>query len=192
VTLIGFANSFYDKFICKAETYVDLTYGELLLQNIYFAYAVAFFPILFVLTYFELKWSNHHMKQVGQLTKLAQKSNEVTAITIKSESNEDKFVLSSDSFRFAKVSGNYVEYFTFQSGEFIKHLQRITLSKLEGQLMNSSLNTMKTHRSYIVNLDAIQTINGNAQGYSVRLEDLEEEVPVARNKIEEFNNMMNG
>ncbi|NRA11079.1 MAG: LytTR family transcriptional regulator, partial [Crocinitomicaceae bacterium] len=60
------------------------------------------------------------------------------------------------------------------------------------QISKSELNVMKTHRSYVVNLDAVEDVQGNAQGYVLSLTNTDERVPVARNHVNDFNLLMNG
>jgi DNA-binding LytR/AlgR family response regulator len=68
----------------------------------------------------------------------------------------------------------------------------LTLSRFEKQIADSTLNVMKTHRSYVVNLDAIEDVKGNAQGFLLKLYGAEELVPVSRNNINDFNVLMKG
>ena len=76
--------------------------------------------------------------------------------------------------------------FTFSSNKICKILIRITLKELEEQLKPIS-SIFKTHRSYLVNLNAIQSISGNAQGYQLLLKNCSIIVPVSRSNISNFN-----
>jgi DNA-binding LytR/AlgR family response regulator len=48
----------------------------------------------------------------------------------------------------------------------------------------------KTHRSYLVNLNYVEHVTGNAQGYKLHLNSHEEKIPVARNSIKNFEEKM--
>jgi DNA-binding LytR/AlgR family response regulator len=48
----------------------------------------------------------------------------------------------------------------------------------------------RCHRAYIVNLDKVQHVEGNAQGYRLRFPDVEEPVPVSRNLNSEFSDKL--
>jgi hypothetical protein len=99
---------------------------------------------------------------------------------------EEKFELNIQSFLFAKVDSNYLEIFHKSSKGQEKDLKRLTLKEFENQL-NSFPFIFKVHRSYLVNLKAIQSISGNAQGYMLHLKDnYQRTIPVSRSKIEEF------
>ncbi|NQX82414.1 MAG: LytTR family transcriptional regulator [Flavobacteriaceae bacterium] len=85
---------------------------------------------------------------------------------------------------FAKSDGNYVELYLKQ-GRSKKELKRITLKQLELVLKPYS-NIIKTHRSYLVNLNHIKNIKGNAQGYKIDLYHNDYKIPVSRNMINSF------
>jgi LytTr DNA-binding domain len=192
VTIIGLVNVYYSGFIFSSGYTEGMSIFERILQELFFAHTVAFMPIVFLISYSEFRLSELYSRQSESISTTSNLGGEILTITINLENGENEISLSSDTFKFAKASGNYVEFFYSENDKIIKDLQRITLSKLEDQIANSSLNVMKTHRSYIVNLDAIEDVKGNAQGYHLSLADVGEKVPVARNKVADFNAVMNG
>ncbi|WP_161496101.1 LytR/AlgR family response regulator transcription factor [Zobellia sp. OII3] len=99
----------------------------------------------------------------------------------------EQFELNMDKFLFAKVESNYTEIVCSNTNGFEKSLKRLTLKELEQQLNPFSF-VFKSHRSYLVNLNSIESISGNAQGYMLRLKNYSEsDIPVSRSTIEEFN-----
>jgi len=71
---------------------------------------------------------------------------------------------------------------------FGKLLKRMTLKEFEEQFKFFYPYVFKVHRSYLVNLQTIESISGNAQGYVLRLKNFSEAtIPVSRSKIQEFN-----
>lgn len=109
------------------------------------------------------------------------------SITIKNIGLDEGFELNIKSFLYAKVESNYTEIFTSSSNGIHKTLIRITLTELEAQLQPVSQSIFKTHRSYLVNLNAIKSISGNAQGYQLVLNNCSTRVPVSRSNIANFN-----
>ncbi|MDW7694572.1 LytTR family DNA-binding domain-containing protein [Flammeovirgaceae bacterium SG7u.111] len=100
---------------------------------------------------------------------------------------EEGFKLNIQSFLYAKVDGNYLEVFCDHSNDYKRDLKRLTLKEFADQL-NSYPFIFKTHRSYVVNLNAIESVSGNAQGYVLHLKNYSKKtIPVSRSKIEEFN-----
>ena len=59
---------------------------------------------------------------------------------------------------------------------------RVTLSSLEIQLKEAS-SLIRCHRSYLVNLNKVKNISGNAQGLKLELINQSEIIPVSRNYI---------
>tara|TARA_R110001583_G_scaffold19450_4_gene76038 strand:- start:1736 stop:2614 length:879 start_codon:yes stop_codon:yes gene_type:complete len=110
-------------------------------------------------------------------------------IPIQGPISDEGIQLKIEDFLFAKVEGNYTEIFTSSSNVTNKTLIRITLKELEEQLEPVSHQIYKTHRSYLVNLNAIESISGNAQGYRLVFKNCSTIVPVSRSRIVEFNSV---
>ena len=88
---------------------------------------------------------------------------------------------------FVKTDGNYIELY-FKDGN--KILRRTTIKKLES-IIKQEVFILKTHRSYLVNINYVDTVSGNAQGYKLQLKNYSEKIPVSRNMISTFNTKMN-
>jgi len=104
---------------------------------------------------------------------------------------EENFELNIQTFLYAKVDSNYLEIFYDYSNTNEKDLKRLTLKEFLDQLKSCPF-IFKTHRSYVVNLNAIESVSGNAQGYVLYLKNYSKKtIPVSRSKIEEFNQVYN-
>jgi len=127
------------------------------------------------------------IKHTSSLKKLSINSQEpsTTIVFLMNSVSNEKFELEIKKFLFAKVESNYTEVFTSCSDGINKTLIRITLKEVEEQL-KSFTHIYKTHRSYLVNLNAIKSISGNAQGYRLVLKDGVMNVPVSRSNIVDF------
>ena len=88
---------------------------------------------------------------------------------------------------YAKAEGNYVELFL---SDGTKTLKRETMKRLE-TLLEGYPNYIKTHRSYIVNMNQIDSVTGNAQGYKLALKNSVNIIPVSISMILAFNEKMN-
>ena len=127
-----------------------------------------------------------HTSSVITVTPNITKASE-SAVVALAHSNEH-FELDSSDFLYAKVDSNYTEVFTFSPIGIQKTLLRITLKEIEEQLQHV-LPVFKTHRSYLVNLTAIASISGNAQGYQLLLKNCHTKIPVSRSNISSFNTL---
>jgi len=107
-------------------------------------------------------------------------------ITITAPSEQDTLVFRSSDFFFAKSDGNYVEFMIKnENGTLSRKITRNTLANVEEQFSGYE-NIIKVHRSYIVNLQHVQSVNGNAQGYKLKLNKTNIKLPVSRTYIPVF------
>ncbi len=99
------------------------------------------------------------------------------------ENEKDSLELTPESLYFIESSDNYSTIYyekdgTPPAGKIQKELLRSSLTRLESQIFSE--NIVRCHRSFIVNLDKVEKITGNAQGYKLHLTATELLVPVAR------------
>lgn len=101
------------------------------------------------------------------------------------ENNKNKIEILAQDLYFIKSAGNYVEIFA-KSKELVKPvLLRCSLKSIEKQLSNSDI-IIKCHRTYLVNILLICSVEGNSQGYKLKLKDCEFEIPVSRSYTKEL------
>ena len=88
----------------------------------------------------------------------------------------------SQNFVLAKSDGNYCSvFFLNETNQIVKKIVRISLSNLESQLVSNRI--IRCHRSFLINSNFIQSKKGNAQGYKLKLQHIEDLVPVSRNYL---------
>jgi hypothetical protein len=107
-------------------------------------------------------------------------------IVIETDVKSEKFSFNSNDFIYAKSEGNYVEIYIKKEDAIIKLTKRLAIKNLEERLKEFPFIT-KTHRSILLNLNAIEKVSGNALGYQVKLNNCSETVPVSRKFIPSFN-----
>lgn len=110
---------------------------------------------------------------------------EIRALPIVTQQKSDDFDLNPEYFLFAKSEGNYLEIFLENGDKVNKVLKRMTMKEMENQL-ESLPQIFKTHRSFLVNLQKVQQVKGNAQGYNLEIKSYSEPLPVSRGMIAEF------
>lgn len=99
-------------------------------------------------------------------------------LVLVAENQKDQLVLPANDLLLIEASDNYCTVFHLDGDRLTKTLLRSSLSRLESQLHHPRI--IRCHRSYVVNLDQVKSVTGNAQGYKLLLERLEMPVPVAR------------
>lgn len=115
---------------------------------------------------------------------------EDSVVTIPAESPQDRIRFRVPEFLYAKVDGNYIEFYLLgDNGEIKRQIKRNTLHNVEKRLEDVP-NIIRVHRSYLVNLYKVESVSGNAQGYRLGIKNCNEVVPVSRSYITAFDAMM--
>ncbi len=146
-----------------------------------FLIGILFAFILVPINYHRLNWRNSRNANTFNDSKTN------TNISDRNSSYINELEIDSQVILYAKADGNYIELF-LNDGD--KILKRLTMKNLE-EILEPYPNYIKTHRSYIVNVDQIDSVTGNAQGYKLQLKNGSNIVPVSRSMISKFNKKMN-
>jgi len=99
------------------------------------------------------------------------------------DNEKDTLTIQPSDLLYVESSDNYSTVVYLKNGQPAKPLLRSSLSRLEGQiaeLPNLRTHIVRCHRSYIVNLNRVERVTGNAQGYKLHLLGGQFVVPVAR------------
>jgi hypothetical protein len=110
-------------------------------------------------------------------------------ILLPSNNKSDQLSVLSKDLLFAQVQDNYVEVVFCKSNKIEKRLIRATLRMMEDAFL-SHVSIFRCHKSYIVNLQQVTTVRGNAQGYRLGVKGTTYSIPVSRNYIEELHTRM--
>lgn len=101
-------------------------------------------------------------------------------ITLRSANvNDSDLALLPHNLCFIKAADNYAEVWYTEGVALRKTLLRTTLKELEDALAEHP-EMVRCHKSYLVNLDRIERVTGNAQGYRLQLRGVDQLVPVSR------------
>lgn len=101
-------------------------------------------------------------------------------VTLTGDNQGETLTLEPSQIRYLAAADNYVQVFFVQNDTLKSKMLRATLRKMEDALAPWP-QFFRCHRTYLVNLDKVVQVSGNAQGYRLHLEGLEETVPVSRN-----------
>lgn len=110
-------------------------------------------------------------------------------ISIPSKNQSEKLKLNLDEFLFAKAVENYIEFHLLKSdGSTNKIIIRNTIKEIT-DFFDEYQNIEKCHRSYLINLDHVQSFEGNAQGLKITTKG-NEKVPVSRSFVSSIKNKL--
>jgi DNA-binding LytR/AlgR family response regulator len=108
-----------------------------------------------------------------------------TLITVYGESQRESVSFPLDDFRFISAADNYIKLHFIKDNKLANEVLRNSLKKLSEQFLQYE-QVFRCHRTYIVNLSAVNQVTGNAQGYKLHLKGVDESVPVSRNLNKEL------
>lgn len=155
-------------------------------EEVFNAYQIGFFVSIIVILFNQLKTKkyidNYHAK--NELT--IEKNHKKVVQTTSQEIIAERSPFTTHGFVFAKSCGNYTEIYIKKENSVIKILERITLGNLLDDLSKNEA-VLRVHKSYIVNLNEVNSVSGNSAGLKLTLKNLPDfTVPVSRSNIENF------
>lgn len=165
-------------------SHVTLSFGNYLYMFLYcLALGIPISTIYILSRYIYLKRT--HEKTALQVSQqLTDKDNPVATTirkTLNISANNTDLKISEEHFICAQSMENYCSIFFLENGQLKKLLIRISLSNLLNQIQTDSI--QRCHRSYIINLNQVKSLKGNAQGYRLFLSEIDFEIPVSRSFI---------
>ncbi len=163
-----------------ATPFCEASYSSLF-QNLLQAFVVAMIPeTLYVLSTYNafLKTRLRNAERVNQTLQFAPELRDENHLELASENGKEIISLPIGELLFIQSTDNYSNVVKLEKDNIKKTLLRSSLKKLEVQIQTPYI--IRCHRSFIVNLAKVKSINGNARGYKLFLENVANPIPVAR------------
>jgi DNA-binding LytR/AlgR family response regulator len=113
----------------------------------------------------------------------SEKKEIVEELIIKSNIINEVFKIDVNDVLYIKSNQNYISIYYLKENTIKSHLFRISLVNALKQI--ASENIIQCHRSYVVNINSIEKITGNAQGLKLELQH-NVIVPVSRSFVKKF------
>jgi len=111
-------------------------------------------------------------------------------VKLKSKNLKQSYSVSCSDLILLHAQDNYVLLYYTKDGLLQKEFLRNTMKQCALDIKNFSM-FYRCHRSFIVNLNNIESIEGNAQGLKLQLKLMKDKIPVSRKLIKEFSLKMN-
>lgn len=118
-----------------------------------------------------------------------EKKNESSVIELIGDYQGEKIILPPHELYLIAAANNYVKVYFTKNNKLSYSIIRMTMKKAE-EALQPWPDFFRCHRAYIINLDKVQHVEGNAQGYKVRMDGLEEAIPVSRSLNNEFSDKL--
>lgn len=106
------------------------------------------------------------------------KSKDIVQLT--SDNGKEKVRVNQSDLLFIRSADNYVQVSVYLKDTVKIVLLRSSLKRVE-KLLKGNLNIQRCHRAYLVNVDNIDHVAGNTQGYKLSFKKTDIMVPVSRN-----------
>lgn len=179
--LLSFGNLMYYKFLGLLE--FDF---YTILQIVF----IGIIPISLLITINQDRILRLNLKSAVELNNKLQeyKSIQSKMITFESDYGKEDLKIKVSSLILIKSANNYIEVFWQENGKTKSQMVRSSLIKVEKNLEEYKF-IFKSHRSFIVNLDYIERIEGSSQGYKLFFNNIDFTVPVSQkytNKLREM------
>ena len=180
---LAFANYFYTGYLFNAGYKFNF---RIFLFVLTCTVIIAVIPAITIILYKQLFVYKKIVKEVAQLDSQIMAKNDSynyvvpqKKLAITSENNKDIIEIKESDLMFIASAGNYIELYFLNDNTIEKKLLRNNISKVEQQLKKFK-NIIRCHRSYIINLDKIEKVSGNLQGYQLSFKNMQEHIPVSR------------
>jgi hypothetical protein len=192
--------------------FIIIAFGCMMVNNFYFendanlptflmllSYVITFgvLPVGFSII---LKYNSQLKKNLAEAKAINQVINTATDLDIIDKKEEDKptiilhsnnkneeVSISPSDFYFAESSANYITIHYKKEGKVKKDMLRSTMKTLMADLVKQQ-QIIRCHRSFIVNIDMLQSIEGDSRGYEITLKDNVGKVFVSRSYIPNIKN----
>jgi DNA-binding LytR/AlgR family response regulator len=149
---------------------------------------VGVFPVVFAVL---LKQIRLYRRYAGEALEVSRRmvSSEATApadepgvppaVVLQGEGRSERLELPAADILYISAADNYVQVFFRTEGAIRSPLLRSSLKNVEQQLA-AFPGFFRCHRVYLVNLDAVERVTGNAQGLRLHLHGVDKPIPVSR------------
>lgn len=117
-------------------------------------------------------------KELLTLRKVIKKEQNFNVV-FTSDSTNESLKITIKNLVYISSQANYACLFVNENSVLKEYVIRTTLKKIEHTLVN--YNTFyRCHKSYIINADFVNSIEGNARGYQLLLSVSDKKIPVSR------------
>jgi len=180
ILLVAMGNGLYAQFFLNQDVF-----GSVLVM-VWQTFLVGIFPLTFLSLLQYNRKLNANLKASSEIEVSANRKS-VAEIAIGTpqyffiSDDKDKKRIDLNGLLYLESDGNYAYLNQLNDGKATRTMHRTTLKSIEEE--NTFPNIIRCHRSYIVNLNQVTAVSGNAQGLKLSLKECEDIVPVSKKYI---------
>jgi len=148
---------------------------------------IAIVPLTILIVFNQNRLLRMHLKTANELNaKLKDSKTDMDKlIHFDSEYQKDKLSMKARLLLLIRSADNYIEIFWKDGDTINSRMIRSTLTKAQDLLSDYSY-VFKCHRSFIVNINYIDRVEGNSQGYRLFIENIDFEIPVSKTAVDQL------
>lgn len=186
ISCIGFGNLVLAHLLWQVELNAATFWGW---QAITFAVGV--FPIVIGVMFGQVKLSRKYIAEAAQMEPKPHPQHDASEVwvNLEGDNQNERLRLQPSHIAYIAAADNYVRVFYFENGQVKNLMLRATMKKMEDSLLDHPF-LFRCHRTFLVNMELVQKVSGNAQGYRLHLNGFEETIPVSRNLNEKVQMML--
>lgn len=138
-----------------------------------------------------LKLANDMNERILQTSSTPECREEVEKTISLQDGKNNNFEFSPSHLLYIVSDGNYVNIVVEKEGKSESRMVRSTMKNVE-ELLFEEKSIVRCHRSYLVNLDKVQMVTGNALECQIHFKDSSDTIPVSRNYRPQILNQVKG
>jgi len=147
-------------------------------------FLINIFPISIIILGHYIYLLKKQIKVTSQINRtISHKSftgNPSEEITILASNQRDNITLNLSDLFYITSADNYIDVYYLESKVLKHNLLRNTLNNIEKQITKNYQSIKRCHKSFIVNIDLVKSVSGNASGYKIELKRVELLIPISR------------
>lgn len=105
----------------------------------------------------------------------------VEFFTLRNKSGKEIFSKPLNSILFFEANDNYTNIYFKDDDSLKKHMERLSLKKIEELIDTYSKSFFRVHKSFIINPSYLKEITGRSQAYKLKITSSDKLIPVSRN-----------
>lgn len=151
----------------------------------------AVFPISAVIIINRNRILRSHLKLATELNKKLKDNKLIQEkiVYFDSDYQKDSLAIKVSLILFIRSANNYIEVFWKDSNIVKSQLVRCSMTKAE-EILKEDKFIFKCHRSYMANINYIEKVEGNPQGYKLFFENVDFSIPVSKNFAYKLNELL--
>lgn len=156
---------------------------KLLIYYVFYTFIIAIFPVVYMVMQSQKNRLAHHLQEAIQINEWIKNKKELPILSnvllTLNGSTRESVSCAPEQFLFLEVEGNYIKVHYESEGKEVTRMLRTTIKQLEEEVV-AHHGIVRCHRAFIVNLNRVNRVAGNSQGYRLCITGSLEEIPVSR------------